>query len=324
MAVELEQSATKPEGHPDLAVFRSAERTRYKIDDHAAVEAPVRRSGLLDIWSPVIPDTPYQRVLDLEVTAPGPWQIHRESEFGNLIFHCRIAIPVQAAIEVHFRYAVERLPLSHPLDAAAVQPVSTPQLFARTLGEERFVDINDKTRTLAREIVGGETNLLAQARLLYEHVTEAMAYDAVQQSWKGSTEHTLTCSVGNCNDIHALFISLARSLGIPARLVLGQALEPPPPGQEGCELCGYHCWAEFFAPGLGWIPVDASCACKYGKHALFGALESNHVAWSTGRDILLAPPQRGPRVLFFAGPYAEIDSEPHPRVERRISFSEAS
>lgn len=129
--------------------------------------------------------------------------------------------------------------------------------------------------------------------------------------------------MGNCNDIHALFISLARSLGIPARLVLGQAFEAPLPGEGACELCGYHCWAEFFAPALGWVPVDASCACKYGKHALFGALESNHIAWSIGRDILLIPPQRGPRLLFFAGPYAELDGQPHSRVERRIAFTEA-
>jgi hypothetical protein len=70
--------------------------------------------------------------------------------------------------------------------------------------------------------------------------------------------------------------------------------------------------------------VDASCACKYGKRALFGALESNHIAWSVGRDILLAPPQREARVLFFAGPYAEIDGVSHPRVERHVSFSEMS
>ncbi len=37
-------------------------------------------------------------------------------------------------------------------------------------------------------------------------------------------------------------------MGIPARLALGQAFEPPPPGEEACDLCGYHCWAEFFAP----------------------------------------------------------------------------
>jgi transglutaminase-like putative cysteine protease len=310
-------------GTSERSAAPHAARTHYAIHDHTTISVPENQSGLLDIWSPVIPETPYQRVLDMEVTAPGPWQILREAEFGNLAFHCRRALPLRTPIEVHFRYGVERLSLDHPLDAVA-RPVATPQLFARVLGEERFVDVNDKTRKLAREIVGGEINLLAQARLLYEHVTDTMKYDAAQQSWKGSTEHALVCSVGNCNDIHALFISLARSLGIPARLVLGQALEPPPPGQEACELCGYHCWAEFFAPGLGWIPVDASCACKYGKHALFGALESNHVAWSVGRDILLAPPQRGPRVLFFAGPYAEVNGQPHSLVERHIAFSEAT
>jgi transglutaminase-like putative cysteine protease len=126
--------------------------------------------------------------------------------------------------------------------------------------------------------------------------------------------------VGNCNDIHALFISLCRSAGIPARLVMGQALEPTPPGEEACDLCGYHCWAEFFVAGLGWLPVDASCACKYGDHGLFGRLETNHVAWSMGRDLLLAPIQEGPPLLFFAGPYAEADGKPWRGTERGIRF----
>ena len=180
--------------------------------------------------------------------------------------------------------------------------------------------MNAETRKLAAEIVGGETNALGRARRIYDYVTGKMAYDAAQQSWKGSSEHALVCSVGNCNDIHALFVSLARSTGIPARLVLGQALEPPPPGQEACDLCGYHCWAEFFVAGLGWLPADASCACKYGTHGLFGDLEMNHIAWSVGRDILLEPAQKGERVLFFAGPYAELDGRPYARIERHIRF----
>lgn len=300
------------------------ESKRYEIRDRVRVDAPTGGAEMLDVWAPVIPDTPYQRVLDLEVTAPAAWQIHREAEFGNLVFHSRLPAPVRAPVEVEFRYLVERLPVPHRLDPTLVRPVPTLQLFSRVLGIEQFVDINDKTRSLAREIVADEANILLQARLLYDYVIGTMSYDAAQQSWKGSTEHALVCSVGNCNDIHALFISVARSLNIPARLVLGQAFEPPPPGQEACELCGYHCWAEFFAPGLGWVPVDASCACKYGKHALFGAIESNHVAWSVGRDILLAPAQRDARILFFAGPYAETDGRRHPAVERHVTFVDLS
>jgi transglutaminase-like putative cysteine protease len=149
-----------------------------------------------------------------------------------------------------------------------------------------------------------------------------MKYDAAQQSWKGSTEHALVCTVGNCNDIHALFMSLCRSIDIPVRLVMGQALETPISNQENCEICGYHCWAEFFAPGLGWIPADASCVCKYGKDHLFGDLEMNHVAWSIGRDILLHPAQQGERLLYFAAPYTEVDSRVHQHIARGITFSE--
>ena len=37
--------------------------------------------------------------------------------------------------------------------------------------------------------------------------------------------------------------ALCRSVEIPARLVLGQAFESPPPSEEACDLCGYQCTA---------------------------------------------------------------------------------
>src|SRR5262249_42038477 len=67
--------------------------------------------------------------------------------------------------------------------------------------------------------------------------------------------------------------------------------------------------------------LTTSCACQFGKAHLSRDLEMSHVAWSTGRDLLLVPSQRGDRLLFFAGPYAEVDGRPHP-VERAIRFAE--
>jgi len=246
----------------------------------------------------------------------------RELEHGNLMLYAKSRNSIGKEPRIQIRYLVERAAVSHAINLANVRPLETPALFERWLRAERFVDVDAKTRALAREVVGAETNVLFQARVIYDYVTGAMTYDAAQQSWKGSTEHALVCSVGNCNDIHALFISLCRSVGIPARLILGQALEAPLPGQDACDLCGYHCWAEYFASGLGWVPVDASCACRYGKHHLFGDLEMNHVAWSVGRDIELNPPQKGERLLFFAGPYTEINGAAQPVVERHVRFTE--
>lgn len=101
----------------------------------------------------------------------------------------------------------------------------------------------------------------------------------------------------------------------------GQALEPPP-GEEARELRGHHCRAAFFAAGLGRVPVDAYCACTYGKHGLFGDLELNHVARSTGRDIRLAPAPAGEPLQFFAGPYAEAGGRPHRTVQRRLRHAQ--
>lgn len=293
---------------------------RYEIDDHFTLAPGRPDTGTIDVWCPLIQDTPYQRVLSVAVEAPVRWTVGHDGDHGNLILHARFTSD-EAASSFRIRYGVERRRLPHMLDPACVQPLATPSLFERALWAEEFVDISDATRRLDWEVVGQERNMLAQAHRIYDYVSEHMTYNAAEQSWKGSTEHALTCSVGNCNDIHALFISLCRSVGIPARLVLGQALEPPPPGQEACDLCGYHCWAEFFVAGLGWIPADASCACKYAKGHLFGDLEMNHIAWSVGRDVLLMPPPRGGRVLFFAGPYAEVNGRARP-VVRAIRFAE--
>ena len=293
--------------------------TRYRIVDQIEVDVADRTVAL---WAPVIPESPYQRIVDFEVVAAAPYRIRREPELGNAILHALLAPRDGGKQALRLRYEIERLPVPLMLDPACAKPLGEPSAFARHLAAERFVVVDEATRSLAHEIIGSEANPLTQARRLYDYVTGKMTYDAAQQSWTGSSEHALTCAVGNCNDIHALFISLARSIGIPARLVLGQALEPPPPGQEHCELCGYHCWAEFFCRGIGWVPVDASCACKYGKHALFGALEMNHIAWSVGRDIRLEPAQQGEPLLFFAGPYAEVDGRAHANVARHIGFEQ--
>ena len=306
----------------DLADVSGKSSIRYEIVDSCHVRPQAKRDGPLNLWYPIVADSPYQRVLNISISSPWPWTVRREPAHGNMMLHAHAPGLDNVEATFRIRYLVERTAVTHLVHPACVGPRESSALFERWLHAEQFVDVNDKTRELALEVVGAKTNVLEQAKLVYDYVTGAMTYNAAQQSWKGSTEHALVCSVGNCNDIHALFISLCRSLGIPARLILGQAFEAPPPGQEACELCGYHCWAEFFAPGLGWVPADASCACKYGKHRLFGDLEMNHVAWSVGRDIELSPPQQCQPLLFFAGPYAEVDGLPLPPLDRHIVFDE--
>jgi len=103
----------------------------------------------------------------------------------------------------------------------------------------------------------------------------------------GSTEvhGSLTAAVhqgsGVCQDFAHLFITIARSWGIPARYVMGYL--DPGICSTGEELAT-HAWAEALVPGAGWVGFDAT-------HNLLA--NDHYVAVAVGRDSYDAAPQRG-------------------------------
>ena len=107
----------------------------------------------------------------------------------------------------------------------------------------------------------------------------------------------------------ALFIGLCSAVGIPARFIIGVPL--PEKRGEG-EIRGYHCWAEFYLNGYGWIPVDVSEASKHQEKRdyFFGANDENRVQFSVGRDIVLRPRQQSDPLNYFIYPHAEADGKP--------------
>ena len=290
----------------------------YHLREEVAVRGLPGGDHRLDVWIPVPQNDGNQQVLEVTAESDADLSLHFDREWGNAILFGRLQFGRE--FRAGLDYLVSRRTVSPDTDPARARPLSgAPGPFLRSLAPERYVRVDEETREQAMQLLGAEKNPLNQARIFYDHVTGYMTYDQKGQSWKGSTDHALVCQVGNCNDIHALYISLCRSVGIPSRLVMGFALEEPAQGGEPCDLCGYHCWAETYIAGLGWVPVDASCACKYG-HAGFGTLDLNHVAFSRGRDILLEPPQGGERLLFFPSAYVEVDGAPCSVVERRLRF----
>ena len=116
---------------------------------------------------------------------------------------------------------------------------------------------------------------------------------------------------GKCADLNALFVGMARSVGLPARDVYGIRVVP---SQFGFKALGagsenvtkaQHCRAEVWLPGSGWTPVDPADVRKVvleeppgnlamtdpkvlaARKALFGAWEGNWVAFNTAHDVKL-------------------------------------
>ena len=79
---------------------------------------------------------------------------------------------------------------------------------------------------------------------------------------------------------------------------------------------GPHCWAQFYDKTNGWVPVDISEADKDPSRTeyFFGRLSENRVVYSTGRDIVLNPPQRDQPLNFIIEPYIEVDGKPHTKL----------
>lgn len=105
---------------------------------------------------------------------------------------------------------------------------------------------------LARAIVGQETNPFRQSELVYDYIV-------THYPWAGAREYsTIDCipayvvehGYGDCGQVSLLYISLMRSLGIPARWESGWMLHP---GEKN-----FHDWAEVYFEGVGWVPVDTS------------------------------------------------------------------
>jgi transglutaminase-like putative cysteine protease len=159
-----------------------------------------------------------------------------------------------------------------------------------------------------------------KARAIYNHVVATVKYDKSGTGWgRGDIYYACDARRGNCTDFHAIFIGYCRAVGIPARFAIGF---PLPADRGAGQVSGYHCWAEFYAKGIGWVPVDASEAAKNPakREYFFGAHDENRIEFSQGRDLTLAPKQHGEPLNYFIYPYVEIDGKPSSSLEKSFAY----
>jgi transglutaminase-like putative cysteine protease len=253
----------------------------------------------MKVWIPLPATRGWQQVSDVTIDAPFPFTRHREKEFGNSYAFATIPNPPEGDLTVRVKFKATRTEASQPVEKTA----SKAEL-QRALKADRLVTISPRIRNLADELTKGINDPLDQAHAFFNYLIVTMKYDKTIPGWgQGDTERACDIKAGNCTDFHSLFISLARAKGIPARFVIGFPLT----AADG-NVKGYHCWAEFYIKGKGWIPVDASDASKLkdpaAQQALFANLDPNRVQFTMGRDLVLDPQTSDP-LNYFIYPRAE-------------------
>jgi transglutaminase-like putative cysteine protease len=306
----------------------AAPRNRtFVLTSTATVPVPPSGTKTLDLWLPVPHADASQDVRDLQIESPVPYKIE-QGEYGTRMLHLRPAIVPTAPLVVKLTAQITR---REHLNLRANAPTAKPAKekpdpnLARWLAPDRLVPLDPQIQQQAEEVVAKAhaTTPLEKGRAIYEHVVSTVKYDKTGQGWgRGDIYYACDARRGNCTDFHAIVIGYCRSLGIPARFSIGLPL----PAERGHgEIKGYHCWAEFFTPETGWVPVDASEAAKNpGKRAyFFGAHDENRVEFTRGRDVQLTPRQAGPPLNYFVYPYAEADGQPL-EVVRKYEFADVT
>jgi transglutaminase-like putative cysteine protease len=303
----------------------TAQSTRHFTFHYSFTVQNVPAAEPVHIWFPAAHSDDYQQVRVLSAKGDLPLKKTHESRFGNQIYYAASSKTTGGDLHFEVVYDVVRqehltLGLNHPrLENASLNKKDT-QLF---LSADRLVPITGKPAELAAETTAGKDSELAKARAIYDYVFANMRYDKSGTGWgHGDVLYACDAKKGNCTDFHSLFISMVRSQGIPARFEIGF---PLPSGKASGEVTGYHCWAEFFDPQYGWIPVDISEAWKHPekKDYFFGSHDANRMQFSIGRDLKLNPPQQGEPLNYFVYPYVEVAEKEYSRVSLEFSFTDA-
>ena len=286
----------------------------------------------LEVWIPLPQDDPYQQIKNLTIDSPVPYRITK-APGGNTMFHASLEDPNPAALTITINLDATReehiqLRLFDPEkpDPGKPQRDENPAELANYLKPDRLVPIDGQIRAWAREVVEqahAQTDL-EMARAIYNHVVSTVKYDKTGKGWgRGDIYYACEERRGNCTDFHAIFIGYARALGIPARFAIGF---PIPADRGAGKIAGYHCWAEFYAKGIGWVPVDASEAAKNPpkREYFFGAHDENRIELSKGRDVLLEPPQNSEPLNYFVYPYVEVNGAPFPGASWEVTYQDAA
>lgn len=284
--------------------------------------------GPVHVFVPLPQVSEQQEVISAEIRASIPGKVEQETVYGNRFWHGTVEKPTGEPISVQIDAVVRRhRHETKPTAGRALDDKERAQLEPFLGPNERVVVAHEVLNPILAEIRAKRASESPSdtARAIYDWVVDNVEYKKVGTGW-GNGDTFWACSerYGNCTDFHALFTSLARTEGIPSRFEIGF---PVPEDREKGEIGGYHCWVQFYLPGTGWIPIDASEAFKHPERRdlFFGSHPADRIHFTTGRDLQLGPQHKGKPLNYFVYPYVEVGGKPlKDGIETKFRFETPS
>ena len=298
----------------------------FEVTTRVDVQKPAGRTR---VWLPVplVKDTDFQKSLGNVWTADsGSASLASDPKYGAGIVAAEFAEGAAPVLVLTSRFATRDrdLDLAKPANPA---PLGKAEFALYTEATE-LLPTDGIVRDTAREITKGARGEVEKARAIYEWIVDNTFRDPKTRGCGvGDIRFMLESRnlSGKCADLNALFVGLARSVGVAARDVYGVRVADSQRGFKSLGKAGditkaQHCRAEFWSPAHGWVPVDpadvrkvvleekpgitlADEAPQRARKMLFGAWEMNWLAYNTAHDLAL-PGAKG-KIGFFMYPCCE-------------------
>jgi transglutaminase-like putative cysteine protease len=294
-------------------------------------------AGKTHIWLPLPSvNSDFQKSLDNKWNAPGAQvRVAEDGKYGAKFlaveFPAGTAKPV---VEVVSRVSTQDRAVDWSKKGAGVK--EDPAALKLALQPTELIPIDGIVRKTAEEAIRGKQSDRDKAQALYEWVVNNTHREPKTRGCGvGDIKAMLESGNlgGKCADINALFVGLARSVGIPARDLYGVRLAPSAFGYKALSgnsadiTRAQHCRAEVYLADYGWVAMDPADVAKVMreetsewiktpshpliapvKQALFGSWEGNWLAYNLAHDIAL-PGAKGPKLGFLMYPNAETEKE---------------
>jgi transglutaminase-like putative cysteine protease len=273
-------------------------------------------SGVTRAWVPLplTAKTDWHSPMGSKWTGNGQMKVMTDGKYGAEMLYAEWKPGEKApVVEVTSRFATRDRAVDPTRTSPNAPKLSPAQAKLNTAGTE-LIPVDGIVRDTAEALVKGAKTDVEKARAIYEWIVENTFRDPkVRGCGWGDVKTMLETRNfgGKCGDLNAMFVGLARSVGIPARDVYGVRVAPSQLGYKSLGLGssnaskGQHCRAEFFAQGIGWVPVDPADVRKVVleeppgnlavtdpkvvamRKRLFGAWEMNWLAYNTAHDVTL-------------------------------------
>jgi transglutaminase-like putative cysteine protease len=291
----------------------------------------LKPAGVSRAWIPVPSvERDFQKLLGNSWSGNGTVKLASDGKYGASMIAAEWGAAEKApVVEVVSKFATRNRAVDFSKRNPEIKIDAATARFSTAPTE--LIPTDGIVRKTAYEITRGKSSDIEKARAIYEWIVEnTFREPKVRGCGVGDIKALLETGNlgGKCADLNALYVGLARSVGLPARDMYGIRVVKSEFGYRSLGAGSpnitraQHCRAEVFLTGYGWVPVDPADVRKVVleekqtpvtladpvvppvRARLFGAWEMNWLAYNEAADVKL-PGSNGAPVAFLMYPQAE-------------------